>query len=139
MTGDEIVKTLFGVALAGVTAIVGWLVKTVWGNREGVLLLGGKVDELTKTKVTKEDIRLIVEEVISKWDDLNNERQVQWSKTLALEIKQAVLDGTNQCRSATSDIRKLEMRETAKHAVLKTTAEVVKEVLRQQREQPDGV
>lgn len=133
MTGDDILKTLFGVALAGITAIVGWLVKIVVGNRESVLVLGGKVDELTKTKVTKEDIRRIVEEVVSKWDNRNDERHVQWSKTLALEIRQAVIDGTTQCRASTGELRKIEMRETAKHAVLKTTKEVVEEVLRQQR------
>lgn len=104
LDGDEIVKGLFGVVLAGVASAVTWLASLVLKNKDAALVAGAKyealdsrVGDLEARVLTTEDVRMVIEAALERRDVQFKERRSEWDRRLALEIKSAVSDGISQC------------------------------------------
>ncbi len=103
MSGDEILKVVFGVILTAIVAAVGWLVNKVLTNREGVKVLEVKVEGLEKEQLTQECVRIVIDESLKKRDLIAQERREVWDEKLTTQIKLAVMEGVNECQAQTRE------------------------------------
>jgi len=94
MTVDELWKIGFRSVLAVLVGLVAWIVKVTLGNRERSAIqeqklatLEGRLSDLEEEQVRKEDIRVLLKEVMIERDN-----------TLCLIVKQAVTEGVANCR-----------------------------------------
>jgi len=102
--GESLVDGLIASVLAAVSAVVGWLTSQVMKNKDASVLgtaeresIKGRVSALEGDMLTKEDVRSVVEDALTKRDDLNRDRREEWDKRLTLQIKAAVHDGIKGC------------------------------------------
>lgn len=87
---------------------VRWLHKTVVDNRERALLHDQRVKQielevktLKDSLVSKEDIRDVIHHALSQRDVHNADRRISWEENLTLRIRQAVMEGVNECQAQT--------------------------------------
>jgi len=105
LNADDALKAVFGAVLAAILAIVTWLVKTVIGNREAAIVgrertavIEDRLSRCQGDKTTKEDVREVIEDALTKRDVRAAERRAEWDTRLTLEIKNAVSDGIKDCK-----------------------------------------
>lgn len=90
MTSDDVVKGALGLVLTLLSGLVTWLMKTVMGNREELVLLKARVEQLEKvntTAVSADQIRVAIDEALVKRDKAGLERRMEWERRFVLEIK----------------------------------------------------
>jgi IS4 transposase len=89
-------STLWEKILTGMIAIIGgvatWLARRVIQDREELIMLKGRVENLEKDRITQECVREVIESVLEKRDKVAEERRKEWDRRQSLEIKQAVHD-----------------------------------------------
>jgi hypothetical protein len=104
VSSDDILKGVFGLLLGAIASVLGWLASVVMKNKDASLIgtasmsaLGSRVDNLERTALTREDVRVVMETALDKRDRDLADRRVEWDKRLTLEIKAAVSEGIKQC------------------------------------------
>lgn len=115
MTMDDVLKTVFGLLLAALSAVVGWIVNAVVNSRDRILQLEGARDNLLEkiakqdedhakeikrledklkeheaSKVTVECVREVLADELKKRDEAWAERRVQYDRLHALELEKAI-------------------------------------------------
>ena len=96
---EDAFKWIASAVLAVVTAVSGWLVKTVLGNREDNIRQTEKIRELegkVSAVITKEDIREIIAQALDQRDAFNAVRRREWDAPLELRLKQAVMESSQK-------------------------------------------
>jgi hypothetical protein len=99
MSGDDLLKGLFGLLITTVVAVVGWLVRTVLTTERSLMLtneaaktLRAEVDHLKSSQITTECVREVIDEALTKRDQLGLERRAEWERRFTLEVRQAIHD-----------------------------------------------
>jgi uncharacterized protein YlxW (UPF0749 family) len=97
MTADDAIKSTLAALLAGLVAAVTWLVSTVLGGKEKIVLLEARlksqedrVEEIRREQVTVECVREVIEEALEKRDKVAEQRREEWAKTRQLETKAVI-------------------------------------------------
>ncbi len=97
MDANDVVKGVAGFLFALLGAAVVWLVRTVTGTRENLLLselrvksLEDKMSALEKNQMTKEDTREVVEAALSKHEAACHTRKIEADKLMHLEMRNIV-------------------------------------------------
>lgn len=110
MTSDEALKTIFGSLLTALGVMVSWLARSVLGSREALIVARDRLDYLEEemratkaTRLTQESVREVVEEALAHRDVESERRRADRDKRLALELRQAVLQGANECQRQTRE------------------------------------
>lgn len=115
MSDDSIFKWIFGGLSSALGIVVVFLSRLVVRNREDNVKQTGKLNELEKQiaktetelqkvkadQLTQESVREVIEAVLDRRDRDNAERRKQWDTLQALQIKQAVMEGVNECQTQT--------------------------------------
>ena len=132
MTGDDIVKTLFGAALTILTGLVGWVLAKVFGSEKAIVelkkdtevasverrRLEKEIQDLEDKQLTQECVRRALDEALDRRDIQAMQRRQEWDERLSLQIQHVtgeqierlvprivkeVLRGSGTYRRASSD------------------------------------
>lgn len=99
---EDVLKWIGALVVATLSAVTGWLIRMVLGNREDNIRQTEKLIELegkVSAVITKEDIREIIDHALTQRDTYNAVRRKEWDAHLELRIKQAVLESAVESRA----------------------------------------
>lgn len=110
MTLDDGIKAVGGIVLTALAGAVGWLWRLVLTNREDNVRqaeqladVRRQLDEERAARLTKEDVRDVIDHALSARDKHGADRRQEYNEALTLRIKQAVLEGVSECQAQTRD------------------------------------
>lgn len=110
MTLDDATKTLVGLMLAALSAAVGWIWRMVQINRESSVRQEEQIKDLVRQikedrteRLTKEDVRDVINHALGQRDQHEGERRRDFDEALTLRIRNAVTEGVNECQAHTRE------------------------------------
>ena len=132
MNVDDALKVTFGSLIAALIAAVAKLFDRVRTNREDNVAQAERIADLqvkVDGQLTTEQVRAVIDDALNKRDVIAAERRQQWDDLLTFKIRQAVMDGVQQCQLQT----KQELEELVPRIIRRTLEETGKH-----RTQPKG-